>query len=100
MTVNFVRAYGGMAERDGTAWNLTWPNGDRQEAVVFAPEDAHRHATAQRLTLENPRVRGLAERLPRFAPGQPIPCIALEGLPAEVRGFWSLWQITLHTAGA
>ena len=97
MTVNFVRAYGGTAERDGPAWNLTWPNGDRQGAVVFAPEDAHRHATAQHLTLENPRVRGLAERLPRFAPGQPIPCLTLEGVPAEVRGFWSLWQITLHT---
>ena len=97
MTVNFIRAYGGTAERDGPAWNLTWPNGERQAAVVFAPEDAHRHATAQHLTLENPQVRALAERLPRFAPGQPIPRLSLEGLPAEVCGFWSLWQITLHT---
>ena len=97
MTVNFVRAHGGRAERDGPVWNLTWPTGERQGAVVFAPEDAHRHPTAQHLTLENPRVRGLAERLPRFAPGQPIPCLTLEGVPAEVRGFWSLWQITLHT---
>ena len=97
MTVNFIRAYGGTAERDGPPWDLTWPNGDRQEAVVFAPGDAHRQATAQHLTLENPQVRGLAERLPRFAPGQPVPCLALEGLPAAVCGFWSLWQITLHT---
>ena len=97
MTVNFIRAYGGTAERDGPAWDLTWPNGDRQEAVVFAPGDAHRQATAQHLTLENPQVRGLAERLPRFALGQPVPCLALEGLPAGVCGFWSLWQITLHT---
>ena len=96
MTVNFVRAHGGTAEPDGPAWNLTWPNGERQGAVVFAPEDAHRHTTAQHLTLENPRVRGLAERLPRFTPGQPIPCLTLKGLPTEVRGFWSLWQITLH----
>ena len=97
MTVNFIRAYGGTAERDGPTWNLTWPNGERQVAVVFAPEDARRHPIARHLTLEDPQVRGLAKRLPRFVPGQPIPCLALAGLPAEVCGFWSLWQITLHT---
>ena len=97
MTVNFVRAHGGTADRDGPAWNLTWPDGERQGAVVFAAEDAQRHPSARQLTLEDPRVRGLAERLPRFAPGQPIPCLTVEGLPAEVHGFWSLWKIALHT---
>ena len=97
MTVNFVRAHGGTADRDGPAWDLTWPDGERQAAVVFAAEDAQRHPSARQLTLEDPRVRGLAERLPRFAPGQPIPRLTLEGLPAEVHGFWSLWKIALHT---
>ena len=102
MTVNYLRAHGGRADRNGgadrneDAWDLTWPGGERLDAVVFAAGGADRSPAARALTLEDPRVRALAERLPRFAPGQPIPCLALARLPAEVRGLWSLWQITLH----
>ncbi len=96
MTVNHVRAQGGAAERHGRAWSLTWPDGERLGPVVFSAADAQREPSARHLTLEDPRVRELAERLPRFAPGQPIPCLAIAGLPAGVRGFWSLWQVTLH----
>ncbi len=97
MTVNYVEAYGGEAERNGPGWSLTWPDGERLGPVVFSAKDADRVPSARHLTLEEPRVRGLATRIPRFAPGQPIPCLSLEGLPTEVRGVWSLWQITLHT---
>ena len=97
MTVNYVEAYGGEAERNGRAWNLTWPDGQRLGPVVFSTKDADRVPSARHLTLEEPRVRGLATRIPRFAPGQPIPCLSLGSLPTEVRGVWSLWQITLHT---
>ena len=83
MTVNYLRAHGGRADRRGGAWDLTWPGGERS-------------SMAGPITLEDPRVRALAERLPRFAPGQPIPCLALERLPGEVEGLWSLWQITLR----
>ena len=83
MTVNYLRAHGGRADRQGESWDLTWPDGERSPA-------------AGPITLEDPRVRALAERLPRFAPGQPIPCLAVERLPEEVRGLWSLWQITLR----
>ena len=96
MTVNHVRAQGGTAERHGRAWRLTWPDGARQGAVVFSAADAQRDPSARHLTLEDPRVRELAERLPRIASGQPIPCLAITGLPAGVRGSWSLWQVTLH----
>lgn len=97
MTVNYVEAHGGLAERNGRAWNLTWPGGERLGDVVFSARDADRAPAARHLTLEEPRVRGLATRIPRFAPGQPISCVSLSGLPVEVRGFWSLWRITLHT---
>ena len=97
MTVNYVQAYGGGVEQKGRAWNLTWPDGEDLGTVVFSAKDADRMPSARHLTLEEPRVRGLATRIPLFTPGQPLPCLSLEGLPAEVRGFWSLWRITLHT---
>ena len=97
MTVNYVQAHGGGAERNGRAWNVTWPNGESLGAVVFSAKDAEKMPSARHLTLEEPRVRGLATRIPRLAPGQPIPCLSLKGVPVAVRGFWSLWRITLHT---
>jgi hypothetical protein len=54
--------------------------------------------TAQHLTLEEPLVRGLAMRLPRVVPGQPIPCFVVPDMPNDIQGFWSLWRIALHTA--
>ena len=97
MTVNYVQAHGGAAERNGRVWNLTWPGGESLGDVVFSARDADLVPAARHLTLEEPRVRGLATRISRFAPGQPIPCLLLKGLPSEVRGYWSLWRITLHT---
>ena len=96
MTVSYVQAHGGAAERNDLDWNLTWPDGNREGAVVFSVADAEQSPSARHLTLQEPRIRGLATRIPPFAPGQPIPCLSLKELPSEVRGFWSLWRITLH----
>jgi hypothetical protein len=97
MTVCYLNAYGGQAQRRGQTWNLTWPHGESRCDVVFAARDADLQTTAQHLTLEDPLVRGLAMRLPRVAPGQPIPCFVFPDIPKEIRGFWSLWRIALHT---
>ena len=45
--------------------------------------------------LEDPRTRRLATRIPPFAPGQPVPVLRIRNLPAAVRGYWSLWRISL-----
>ncbi|MEW6742175.1 MAG: helicase-related protein [Planctomycetota bacterium] len=98
MTVSYVEARGGRAERVGGAWNLVWPGGKRSDRVVFCLTDAERVPSARHLTLEDPKIRGLASRIPRFAPGQTIASVVLANLPREVHGLWSLWQITLHTS--
>ena len=99
MTVGFVEAQGGTAERKGRSWDIAWPDGERNEAVVFTPRDAETETAAARLTLEAPRIRALVERLPRFVEGQPIPRIVLPGLPPGIHGLWSLWRITIAGTG-
>ncbi len=96
MTISYLRTYGGKAEKHGQVWNLLWPDGTTNSKVVFTGKDAEKIPTAQHLTLENPKIRGLVMRLPRFAPGQPVPLIKLQELPSEVRGVWSLWRISIH----
>ena len=99
MCVSYLEANGGKAERSGNVWNLTWPDGGEDlHNVVFTGQDADLSPSARRLTLEDHRIRGLAMRLPRFAPGQPIPCIEFPDLPSDVYGLWSLWQISLHSS--
>jgi len=34
-------------------------------------------------------------RLPRFAPGQPVPIVSIPGISQEIDGYWSLWQISI-----
>jgi hypothetical protein len=67
--------------------------------VVFSARDAETIASVRHVTLDDARIRGLVMRLPRFAPGQAIPCLRLPGLSKDVHGFWSLWRIALQTEG-
>jgi superfamily II DNA or RNA helicase len=98
MTVSYLQAHGGKAERKDGAWNLTWPDGETLTGVVFTSKEAEEKPTTCHVTLEDPKVRGLAMRLPPFAPGQPVPVITLPGLAPEIVGFWSLWRISISTA--
>ncbi len=95
MTVSYLKAHGGQTERRSQSWNLTWPDGETYENVVFTGKEAERLPAARHLTLEDPKVRGLAMRLPRFAPGQPIAVVSIPGISDEVRGIWSLWRIAI-----
>lgn len=97
MTVSYLKAHGGQAERRSQSWNLTWPDGETYENVVFTGKEAERLPASRHLTLEEPKVRGLAMRLPRFAPGQPVPIVSIPGLSEEVQGVWSLWRIAIAT---
>jgi hypothetical protein len=95
MTVSYLKSHGGQAERKRQSWRLIWPDGDTYEDVVFTGKEAERLPAARHVTLEDPKVRGLAVRLPRFAPGQPVPIVSIPGLPADVQGIWSLWRIAI-----
>ena len=97
MTVSYLKAHGGKAERNNQSWNLTWPDGETCENVVFTSKEAEGLPAARHFTLEEPKVRGLAMRLPRFAPGQPLPVVSIPGLSEEVQGVWSLWRIAIAT---
>jgi hypothetical protein len=98
MTVSYLKAHGGKAERKGRSWNLHWPDGETYSDVVFTGKEAEDIPSARHLTLEDPKVRGLAMRLPRFAPGQPVPNVSIPGIDTELKGFWSLWRIAIATS--
>jgi superfamily II DNA or RNA helicase len=95
MTVNYLKTQGGRAEKAGESWKIKWPDKDGIESVVFSMRDAERCPSAKYLTLESPRIRALASKLPPFTPGQPIPVMSIPGVSEEVRGFWSLWRISI-----
>ena len=95
MTVSYLKAHGGQAEKKNQRWNLTWPDGEVFENMVFTSKEAERFPVARHLTLEEPKIRGLAMRLPRIVPGQPVPIVSIPGLTKEVQGIWSLWRIAI-----
>ncbi|HZU11447.1 MAG TPA: helicase-related protein [Chloroflexota bacterium] len=97
MTVSYLGAHGA-CEQQGGIWALRWPDGTRHDAV-FTAADAARHPQAERLSLDNDRVRRLVDGLPRLVEGDPVPSVRVEGLPASVAGYWSLWRITARAGG-
>jgi superfamily II DNA or RNA helicase len=76
-----------------TIWELVWPDGHVSVGAFTQSSELSPHYS--NLGLEEPRIRGLAMRLPRFAPGQPVPIVSIPGLSEEVQGVWSLWQISI-----
>ena len=98
MTVSYLKAHGGSAEKKNGVWELTWPDGERLTGVVFSSKEAEEKPLSRHITLEEPKVRGLAIRLPQFVKGQPIPVVTLPELTPEIKGFWSLWRISISTA--
>jgi len=97
MTVNYLRGHGGKAERHGSVWHLAWPDGKEFREAVFTRKDADLWQSAMHLTLEHPIIRSLLEKIPRFVPGQPIPCIEIRELAQDLKGLWSLWSVVLHS---
>jgi superfamily II DNA or RNA helicase len=94
MVTRYLAAHGGHAAEEDGLWSLRWPTGEEISGVRFQPGDGD----AELLTMEDPRVRGVASHLPRYTEGQPVPRVVVPGLPATISGHWSLWRIVLHTA--
>lgn len=98
MVVNYLAANGGESRLHPPACEVRWPGEATFKPVAFPTKKAPTSPGADLLSLEHPRIRGLLSRLPRFAPGQTIPRIKLDGIPDTVKGFWSLWQIGMVTS--
>ena len=81
-------------------WRMVWPNGERWEQAVFQHAQALKHPASLHATLEEPNIRRLLENLPYWAPGQTVTQCVLPSLPTSVSGLWSLWQISLTSAGS
>ncbi|MBF0214601.1 MAG: DEAD/DEAH box helicase, partial [Magnetococcales bacterium] len=96
MVTSYLQAQGGSVTPRRGGWLLGWP-GETVDTtpVVFSTKDAETLPSARHLTLEHPRVRGLASKLPRVVLGQPVPVVALPGIPGQLSGIWSLWRIAL-----
>ena len=97
MTVSYLRAHGGDAQRTDSGWRLRWPGEEPESGrSVFSAQESLANPAVRHLTLEEPRIRGLSSHLPRFVPGQPIPVVQLPGIPDGIEGTWSLWRIAIQ----
>ena len=96
MTVSYLNSHGGVATRKRFWWDLSWPDGQEHRKAVFNAREADRLTDVTLLNLENSRVRGLALKLPQIAVAQPLPCVTVSELPAEIFGLWGLFEIRLQ----
>jgi hypothetical protein len=93
-----LRAEGGRVEKKLFGYDLEWPDGERMQDICFFGREAQDRGLNY-VSLENPKLRSLVERLPRAVAGEPIARIAVPGLSTKIQGFWSLWQVALRSSG-
>lgn len=93
MTTHYLQMKECKLEKDLLGWNFTWPDGEKVQSAVFQSRDLS--SDGNLLSLENARIRGLAMNLPQFIPGQPLPCVSINGLPKTVAGLWGLFEIRM-----
>ena len=94
-----LAARGGSATKVGSAWRMKWADGSESAQACFDARTANEKPELEWVTMEDPRARAIISELPRFVTGQPLPVIRVTGLPDSVRGIWSLWEISLASAG-
>lgn len=93
MTTRYLQMNECEIERNLLGWNFTWPDGENVENAVFQSKDLF--SDGNLLSLENTRIQGLTVNLPQFIPGQPLPCVSIDGLPKTVSGLWGLFEIRM-----
>ena len=93
MTIHYLRTKGCKVEKDLLGWNLTWPDGEVIRNAVFQSKNLF--SDGNLLSLENPRVRGLAMNIPQMFQGQSLSCVSLRGLPDSISGIWGLFEIRI-----
>ena len=98
MTTSYLRAEGGKVDKKLFAYDLQWPDGEQMNDICFFGREAQDRGL-NHISLENPKLRGLIERLPRAVAGEPIPSVCISGLSAQIQGYWSLWRIALSSSG-
>lgn len=92
-------ARGGSAVKVDQAWRVKWVDGSESAQVCFDARTAEQNPELEWVTLEDPRARALISELPRCVAGQPLPVVRIGGLPDNIRGVWSLWEISLSAEG-
>jgi superfamily II DNA or RNA helicase len=99
MTVNYLSSQQkNEAKADSIAegiWALNWPDQQQWPKCVFTSQAAIDDPSCHHISLNEPRIRGIAQSIPSWAEGQPVPRVTIPSIPASVLGVWSLWRIRL-----
>lgn len=118
MTIQYLRAQGIHPVRDGNAWTVKpvnlrekeisgaqwhdledWLRSIGKSPFVFTPQDKWASPEAEHLSLDSNLLRGILDQIPIFAPGEPVPVVAFADIPESLQGTWSLWRISVQSAG-
>ena len=121
MVIQYLRAQGHQPAREGNAWILKVDRSKVKagqglersnetssvelirtlegKTFVFTPQDKWISSGAIHLSLDSALLRSILQQIPIFAPEEPVPAISMPGIPETLRGLWSLWRISIHSAG-
>ena len=95
MVTAYLAAEGGSFTHNLFSYDLTWPDGKRQESVTFQPRAAV-NTGLQQLTVHDERVRHIVENGFVFTSDRRVPVVSSDGFLPGISGVWTLWRIEAH----
>ncbi|HBG75211.1 MAG: helicase [Chloroflexi bacterium GWB2_49_20] len=118
MTIQYLRAQGHCPVHEDNAWILKVDQTrvktkhkaveKSHDALVqnldgksfwFTPQDKLNTSESTHLSLDSALLRSILQKIPSFVSEEPIPVISLVGIPETLHGLWSLWQVSVFSAG-
>ena len=94
MTINYVLSNNGKAQKNLDGWEIVWPDGEKQNSVVFSASDMEKFNDSNFLSVSYSKIKRILNNSP-YGNNDYQCVININSLPESISGIWSLWEIEI-----
>ena len=93
MTIAYLLSHQGKIIKRLDSCSITWPDGTEYRNAIFSESGIGNIPGAVHLTAEEAHIKELITTIPEWSPNILIPHIWIPELPADIRGYWGLFEV-------
>ncbi len=93
MTIAYLLSHQGKIIKRLDSCSITWPDGTEYRNAIFSESGIGNIPGVVHLTPEETHIKELITTIPEWSPGILIPHVWIPELPADIRGYWGLFEV-------
>jgi len=95
MTLNYLKLKNIKTNKTEDGLNWQWPDGESVTNANF--HDHSKKMSTDSIYFSDKHIKGLLFNIPKFSKGQLIPICSIKDVPSEIKGIWSVFEISLES---